>query len=278
MHRLYKILSFRSLGFPLTTVARLLELDNGDALARATREHLEHVSKQLASYELLYRRLTDLLDLLSRSREPSDKDLIEVMEVMSMTVHLSRIYTRTGDAGDTQLGDRTRTPKTDPRIEAYGDVDELSSEIGVAIATGSLSPRDQAWLLRIQNDLYDVGADLAVPSNDAQGKARLRIGPEYVRWLEEACDEANARLGHLKSFVIPGGSAGAAQLHVCRTVCRRAERHVLRVADSNPEVVRYLNRLSDLLFILARSAHPEEIHLWDPGQHAPSSQPEPSIQ
>jgi cob(I)alamin adenosyltransferase len=278
MRRLYKILSFRSLGFSLTTIAELVDADNGQALVQATQHHLDHVRNQLASYQLLCRRLTDLLDLLGRSQEPSDKDLIEVMEVISMTVHLSRIYTKTGDTGETHLGDRTRTSKTDPRIEAYGDVDELSSEIGVAIATDVLSDRDQAWLRRIQNDLYDVGADLAVPSSDAQTKSRLRIGAEYVQWLEETCDEANAKLGHLQSFVIPGGSIGAAQLHVCRTVCRRAERHTLRVADANPQVVRYLNRLSDLLFILARSAQGQETYLWDPGQHAVSGQRDSSSQ
>ena len=185
-----------------------------------------------------------------------------------MTVHLSRIYTRAGDNGETHLGDRTRVKKTDARIEAYGDVDELSSQVSVAIAGGGLSDRDVSWLQRIQNDLYDVGADLAVPTNDAQRKSRLRIGAEYVRWLEEACDEANSGQPPLRSFVIPGGTIGSAQLHVCRTVCRRAERHTLRVEDANPEVVRYLNRLSDLLFILARAANSGKDVLWGPGRHA----------
>ena len=170
-----------------------------------------------------------------------------------MTVHLSRIYTRAGDTGETHLGDRIRVRKTDPRIEAYGDVDELSSHIGVAIATGDLSGRDVAWLTRIQNDLYDVGADLAVPAADAQGKTRLRIGPEYVQWLEEACDQVNATLKPLRSFVLPGGSRAAAQIHVCRTVCRRAERHALRVDDGNPETpVAMMPRPGNLLGIAHR--------------------------
>ncbi|TMF81050.1 MAG: cob(I)yrinic acid a,c-diamide adenosyltransferase [Chloroflexi bacterium] len=184
-----------------------------------------------------------------------------------MTVHLSRIYTRTGDGGETHLGDRSRVRKTDPRIQAYGDVDELSSHIGVAIAIGELPDGYAGWLRRIQNDLYDIGADLAVPLNDAQGKARLRIHSEYVLWLEQVCDEVNAPLKPLNSFVLPGGNRGAAQLHVCRTVCRRAERHVLRLDDANPEAVRYLNRLSDLFFILARAANNGSAPLWEPGQH-----------
>jgi cob(I)alamin adenosyltransferase len=149
-----------------------------------------------------------------------------------------------------------------------GDVDELSSQIGLAIANGGFPDRDASWLTRIQNDLYDVGADVAVPAKDAKGKSRLRISPEYVSWLEEACDEANSSLAPLKSFVLPGGTKAAAQLHVCRTVCRRAERHALRVEDVNPEVIRYLNRLSDLLFILGRAINGERNLLWDPGRHA----------
>jgi cob(I)alamin adenosyltransferase len=113
-----------------------------------------------------------------------------------------------------------------------------------------------------------VGADLAVPAADAQSRQRLRIGPEYITWLEEACDQVNADLEPLRSFVLPGGSSGAAQIHVCRTVCRRAERHALRVEDANSEIARYLNRLSDLLFILARAANASEDELWAPGRHA----------
>ena len=111
-----------------------------------------------------------------------------------------------------------------------------------------------------------IGADLAVPANDRQGKRRLRIGPKYVVRLEHLCDEVNAGLQHLNSFVLPGGTRGAAQLHVCRTVCRRAERHALRVADANPEAIRYLNRLSDLLFILGRGANDGQDRLWQPGE------------
>ncbi len=190
-----------------------------------------------------------------------------------MTVNLTRIYTKLGDGGETHLGDMSRVPKTHPRIEAYGDVDELNAQIGVTLTVAGLPAGYAAWLRRIQNDLFDVGADLAVPeAPDAEGddaakpqRKRLRVTADQVTWLEGACDEVNATLEPLRSFVLPGGTAAAAQLHVCRTVCRRAERRALLVADSNPEVVRYLNRLSDLLFILSRGANDGEEPLWEPG-------------
>jgi cob(I)alamin adenosyltransferase len=185
-----------------------------------------------------------------------------------MTVNLTRIYTRLGDGGETHLGDMSRVPKTDPRIEAYGTVDELNAQLGVALAAGGLPEAYEAWLRRIQNDLFDVGADISVPEGGT--RERLRVLPEQTTWLETACDEANADLPALKSFVLPGGTLAAANLHVCRTVCRRAERRVLACGDAvNQETVRYLNRLSDLLFILSRgvnlaagAAEP----LWEPGR------------
>jgi cob(I)alamin adenosyltransferase len=178
-------------------------------------------------------------------------------------VNLTRIYTRHGDAGETHLGDMSRVPKTHPRIEAYGDVDELNAQLGVAIATPGLPEPYAAWLRRVQNDLFDVGADLAVPPGGE--RERLRVHPAQVAWLEERCDEVNAGLEPLRSFLLPGGAPAAAQLHVCRTVCRRAERRVLQVEDASPEVLRYLNRLSDLLFILARGANDGDEPLWQPG-------------
>jgi cob(I)alamin adenosyltransferase len=181
-----------------------------------------------------------------------------------MTVNLTRIYTKLGDGGETHLGDMSRVPKTHPRIEAYGDVDELNAHIGVALALTDLPERYAAWLRRVQNDLFDVGADLAVPHGGE--RERLRVRADQVTWLEGICDEVNATLQPLRSFVLPGGRPAAAQLHVCRTVCRRAERRALLVEDSNPEVVRYLNRLSDLLFILSRGANAGEEPLWEPGR------------
>jgi cob(I)alamin adenosyltransferase len=184
-----------------------------------------------------------------------------------VTVNLTRIYTKLGDGGETHLGDMSRVPKTHPRIEAYGTVDELNALIGVALTVEGLPERHSEWLRRAQNDLFDVGADLSVPEGDgAAGRERLRVRPEQVEWLEAACDEVNADLPKLRSFLLPGGTPAAAHLHVCRTVCRRAERRTLDVEGANPEVVRYLNRLSDLLFILARGANAGGREpLWEPG-------------
>ena len=211
-----------------------------------------------------------------------------------MTVNLTRIYTKLGDAGETHLGDMSRVSKLHPRVEAYGTVDELNSVLGVALLQPRLPANIEAWLRRIQNDLLDLGADLSVPAGgtEAGGHSpsasipvsageRLRITAEYTEWLEQACDEVNATLPPLRSFVIPGGTPAAAHLHMARTVCRRAERRALAVEDANPETVRYLNRLSDLLFILARAVNqsPATIHagsepLWDPGAHEAATAPE----
>jgi cob(I)alamin adenosyltransferase len=182
-----------------------------------------------------------------------------------MTVNLTRIYTRLGDDGETHLGDMSRVAKTHPRIEAYGELDELNAQLGVALTAPGLPERSAGWLRRIQNDLFDLGADLSVPSGGE--RERLRVLGEQVTWLEEVCDEVNAGLEPLRSFVLPGGTPAAAQLHVCRTVCRRAERRALLVEDANPEVRRYLNRLSDLLFILARDANAGDEPLWEPGHN-----------
>ena len=184
-----------------------------------------------------------------------------------MTVNLTRIYTRLGDGGETHLGDMSRVPKTHPRIEAYGPVDELNAQLGVALTLPALPERIAGFLRRVQNDLFDVGADISVPHGG--DRERLRLAPEQTAWLETACDEVNAELEPLKSFVLPGGSPAAAQLHVCRTVCRRAERRTIDCGDEvNRECVRYLNRLSDLLFILSRGANlavSGEEPLWQPG-------------
>ena len=181
-----------------------------------------------------------------------------------MTVNLTRIYTKLGDGGETHLGDMSRVAKTHPRIEAYGAVDELNAQIGLALTVEGLPNGYADWLRRIQNDLFDVGADLSVPPGGE--RERLRVAPEQVAWLEQACDDVNAELPALRSFVLPGGTRAAAHLHVCRTVCRRAERRAIQVDDANPEVVRYLNRLSDLLFILSRGANAGEEPLWEPGR------------
>jgi cob(I)alamin adenosyltransferase len=170
-------------------------------------------------------------------------------------VRLTRIYTRGGDKGETSLGDGSRVSKLDPRVAALGDVDELNSLLGLA---GGLD-----W---IQNELFDLGADLSVPF--AGHEDRLRVTREAVERLEQEIDEANTSLPELKSFVLPGGSERAAQLFLARAVCRRAERAALEVPDTNPLAVVYLNRLSDLLFVLARAANADaevDEPLWRPG-------------
>jgi cob(I)alamin adenosyltransferase len=190
-----------------------------------------------------------------------------------MTVRLTRIYTRTGDGGTTHLGDMSRVAKTDPRLVAYADVDEANSAIGVALALGQ-PPAGLSELLRsVQNDLFDVGADLSTPVVADPKHPPLRVTAEYTERLERACDEHNEALPKLTSFVLPGGTPAAALLHQARVIVRRAERSVwaLLTAESertNPETARYLNRLSDLLFILAREANPDGDVLWEPGAHS----------
>jgi cob(I)alamin adenosyltransferase len=204
-----------------------------------------------------------------------------------MTVNLTRIYTRGGDRGETHLGDMSRVSKCHPRVEAYGTVDELNATLGVALLAPGLPEDFARWLTRVQNDLLDVGADLSVPApaegapdTTRKGQERLRVTAEYVGWLERVCDEVNAKLEPLRSFVIPGGTPAAAQLHVCRTVCRRAERRAIAIGqECNPEAIRYLNRLSDMLFILSRAANDDPDSpaptsselLWAPGEHAAGS-------
>jgi cob(I)alamin adenosyltransferase len=188
------------------------------------------------------------------------------------SVVLSRIYTKTGDDGTTALGDMSRTSKTDARLAAYADVDEANSSIGVAIALGGLSDDLKALLTRIQNDLFDVGADLCTPVAENPEYPPLRVTDAYVERLEAACDEHNDKLEKLRSFVLPGGTPGSALLHVSRTVVRRAERTTWAALETygdtlNPLTARYLNRLSDLLFILARVANLDAGGdvLWKPG-------------
>jgi cob(I)alamin adenosyltransferase len=182
-------------------------------------------------------------------------------------VRLTRIYTRGGDQGETSLGDGSRVSKLDCRIGAFGTVDELNAALGVVLA-GALQEDMRATLDRVQNELFDVGADLSVPWGVTD---RLRVEEGMIEQLESDCDTFNADLPELRSFVLPGGTEAAARLHVARTVCRRAEREVLLGAQEvelNPLVLRYLNRLSDLLFILARAANAaagEDEPLWKPG-------------
>ncbi len=186
-------------------------------------------------------------------------------------VVLSRIYTKTGDDGTTALGDMSRARKTDPRLAAYADTDEANCAIGVAITMGQLPEDISQALLKVQNELFDVGADLCNPVTPDPAYPPLRVDESYISRLEQACDLFNEGLPVLRSFVLPGGSPASALLHVARTVVRRAERSTWAAIEihgdtMNPLTAKYLNRLSDLLFILARRANePDGDLLWKPG-------------
>lgn len=188
-------------------------------------------------------------------------------------VNLTRIYTKTGDDGTTSLGDMSRTSKNDPRLEAYATVDEANSQIGVVLAMGALTDEIATLLVRVQNDLFDVGADLCTPVVDEPKVEPLRVLESQVEFLEAEIDRYNNQLEPLRSFVLPGGSPAAALLHVARTVVRRAERKTWAAihafgAGVNPLTAKYLNRLSDLLFVLARAANSDEGDvLWVPGKN-----------
>jgi cob(I)alamin adenosyltransferase len=186
-------------------------------------------------------------------------------------VRITRVYTRGGDAGETSLGDGSRVPKTHPLIAAYGTVDELNAVLGLARAS-DVSERLRPVLERVQNELFDVGADLCVPLRP-ETAGRLRVTAEQVAALEQDIDRVNADLPDLRSFVLPGGSETAALLHLARTVCRRAERAALAAAATEPVneiALTYLNRLSDLLFVCARAANEGDEPLWLPGGGRPS--------
>ncbi len=187
-----------------------------------------------------------------------------------MAVHLTRIYTRTGDDGTSGLSDFSRVSKTDPRLAAYADTEEANAAIGVVLALGSPSTELTEVLRQVQNDLFDVGADLATPVVKDPKYPPLRVTQSYVDRLEKWCDEFNERLQPLNSFILPGGTPTAALLHTARTVARRAERSAwaqvqASLEDTSTLPATYLNRLSDLIFILCRLANPEGDILWQPG-------------
>lgn len=190
-----------------------------------------------------------------------------------VSVHLTRIYTRTGDDGTTGLSDFSRVAKTDPRLIAYADCDEANAALGVAISLGHPDERILAVLRQIQNDLFDAGADLSTPVVEDPKYPPLRITEPYIERLEKWCDEFNEPLAPLNSFILPGGTPLAALLHVARTVARRAERSAWAAVAAHPDdtnvlPAKYLNRLSDLLFILGRVANPDGDILWQPGGQA----------
>jgi cob(I)alamin adenosyltransferase len=257
--RLYEITAMRSLGFDLEEIRQAL--DGGEDLPTVIRLHLQQVRNRLRETSELNHRLERLLAGLDSSDHPSTEEIFQATEA-TVNVNLTTIYTRHGDHGETSTGSRARVPKDDPRIEAGGDVDELNAQLGVVLTHLREQPF-AGWLRDIQNELFDLGADLCRPADD-EG---LRIDDGYVDRLERRCDEANAQLSPPASFVLPGGGLASAELHVARTVCRRTERRVVSVEDLNPEIVRYLNRLSDLLFIVARAVAVEQ-QTWAPGATA----------
>ncbi len=188
-----------------------------------------------------------------------------------MAVHLTRIYTRTGDDGTTGLSDFSRVSKNDARLAAYADCDEANAAIGVAVALGDPDKRILEVLRQIQNDLFDAGADLSTPVVENPEYPPLRIRQSYIDRLEKWCDEFNEPLPALNSFILPGGTPLSALLHVARTVTRRAERSAWLAIDAHGDSIsvlpaKYLNRLSDLLFILSRAANPQGDVLWRPGE------------
>lgn len=190
-----------------------------------------------------------------------------------MAVHLTKIYTRAGDGGSTRLSDNSEVHKTDSRLIAYADVDETNSVIGVALAMAELDAETATVLQQVQNDLFDVGADLSTPLAEAPKYPPLRITQSYVDRLENWCDEFNAKLDKLNSFILPGGTPGGAFLHQARCVARRAERGAWALIEAEGEhtsslPAKYLNRLSDLLFILARLGNPSGDVLWKPAGNA----------
>ncbi len=193
-------------------------------------------------------------------------------------VFLSKIYTKSGDQGETGLGDGTRVVKDHPRVKAYGSVDELNAVIGLMIAQGLPAEKEKELgeiLSDIQNDLFDLGADLCVPESDQDSQTRLRIKPEQVTRLENWIDHYNGALAPLKSFVLPGGSPVAAWCHLGRTVCRRAERDIVQLSHQeklNPHILTFINRLSDFLFVLARvlNNQGQDDVLWIPGKTSQS--------
>jgi len=247
VERLYRILALRELGFPLAEIGELLGADAG-SLREATRARLERAEVEVARADDLRERLRRVLD----SGKPTATDLIDTMEAMSMSVKLDQIVTRGGDAGETGRAGGSRVPKDDPLMVAGGDVDELSAALGLALSMPDTPAERVELLRRIQNDLFDLGAELTVPG--AGGVGAARFNDSYVTRLDAVCERLGSGLPPLDSFLlVGGGSAFAAQLQVCRAVCRRAERSTVASGEAGPAALAYLNRLSDLLFILARA-------------------------
>jgi cob(I)alamin adenosyltransferase len=264
LDRLGRITALRRAGFGLEPIRRLLASSSRDEALAVAKRRLERSEIDLAVARRLDSRLHRLVSLLEVTDEKSIDQLVEEMKVEGMNVSLDSISTRLGDGGETDLADGARVAKTDPVIEAVGSVEELGTHLGLLLAAEELPDSQRPVLERIANNLFDIGSDLSSPATD--GERRPRVGAEYVDWVDRACSGANASLDPLDSFVVWFDSPVAARLNVCRSTCRRAERAVFAVEDANPQIGRYLNRLSDLLFILARANGTGGEHLWEPGR------------
>lgn len=276
-----RVLALRNLGLTLATIGKILVGNGPDDVTTVLTAQAQLIDAEIDQLNALRIRIADLLTATPPAPHPSHpagksdeltEQTLNLLEDLAMKIILSRIYTRTGDDGTTALAGGVRVDKTDPRLEVMGDVDELLSALGVAIAT--LEARHCDILRSIQNDLFDLGADLASTGlHPPNGDGRARVDASYVTRLEQACDEANRDLDPPASFVLPGASAGSAALHHARAICRRAERHCWTVPDATEDAHRYLNRLSDLLFILARAAETDDEPTWDPSTHQPAGSP-----
>lgn len=253
-----KVLALRALGVPLTDIGAVLDGDNPAGVAAILHSQATRLTDEIVQLTSLHERVIAALatSMSQPLSDPARLPLLDLLEDLAMNIQLTRIYTKTGDDGTTGLGRGTRVEKTDPRLEVGGDLDELLSAVGLAVAAPDAA---HVTLLRqIQNDLFDLGA-VAATEHDA-----APLSAKYTARLEGACDEINAQLQPLTSFVLPGGSGYTAALHLARAICRRAERHAWALPGIDQEICRYLNRLSDLLFILARSAETATEATWVP--------------
>jgi cob(I)alamin adenosyltransferase len=265
LERLCRVITLRRCGFGLDAIRRLLASSQEGALALAKRQ-LERSEVELEVARRLRSRMSRFVGLLEGTSGESIDQLIAEMEEDEMSVSLDSISTRLGDAGETDLADGTRVAKSHALIDAVGVIEELGSHLGLLLAEGDVSDPQRELLQRVANDLFDIGSDLSSPPTDGDG--RPRVGAEYVEWLESACGEANAALDPIDSFVVWFEAPGASRLNVCRAICRRAERATFAVEGANPQIGRYLNRLSDLFFVLARASGAGREHLWEPGRSA----------
>jgi cob(I)alamin adenosyltransferase len=295
--RLLRILTLRELGVAVDRIGLIADGDDPVALAQILADQRGVLEQRRAVLTQALDRITELTATPdAASPRPScsrpgttpawnDQTAFDLLEGIAVSIALTRIYTRTGDDGTTGLGSPDRIDKTDPRIEALGAVDELSAAIGMALTRCPEGPASVV-LWRIQNELFDLGADLAVPpssdtmtgepepdpepEHDTEEGHRpdiVRIDADYVKRVEHDCDLFNAGLQPLRSFVLPGQSSPASEIHFARAVCRRAERRAWQLSSVNPQIRHYLNRLSDLLFILARSTTERQERQWQPASH-----------